>query len=153
MIAGRALPLSIALLIPLALGGCREPPDVVLQNARDDLADLNKTGCGDKARIGEAIEAFARHVEPRAAAILRKAPEIEKTSSGLFTVFETCKPPPTVLPPGDIAGIDIGERRSVVKVKKPGSKTESDIPFVLVEGRWKVDLLEIPAFRASIQVQ
>lgn len=151
----RAVFAPIAVLIaPLAImAGCREAPESVLQSARDSLADLNKTSCGDKDRLGDALAAFAQFAEPKSANIIKLAPEVAKRSSGQFNVFVTCKPPPTIIPPGEVSKIDSGDKRTVLILRKPGSKAEVEVPLVLVEGRWKLDLLEMPTFTKAIQLQ
>ena len=136
----------------LALAACRDPPELVLQNARESLADLNKTACSAKERLPEAIADFSRFVEPKAAKIIALAPEVEKRSTGQFTVFVTCKPPPTIIPDGDVIKVEIGEKRSVVRLKKKSGKGEAEVPLVLVDGHWKLDLLEMESFAKAIQL-
>lgn len=144
------LPALLAVLSMLA--ACRDPPETVLQNARDSLAELNKTACSAKERLPEAIDDFAKHVEPRAASIIRKAPEVGLRSAGQFGVFVTCKPPPGIIPDGDVVKVDAGDKRAIVRLKKKTGKGENEVPMLLVDGHWKLDLLAIPAFAKSMQL-
>ncbi len=149
----RPQPTLLAVALALTMAACRDPPELVLQNARDALADLGKIACSNQDQLPDAIENFAQYVEPRAAGLLRTAPSVEKKSTGQFTVFVTCKPPPAVLPDGEVVKVDMGEKRSVVRLKKKKGKGEVEVPLVLVDGRWKLDLLEMPTFGAAIQLQ
>ncbi len=149
----RRSPTLLAVAVALSLAACRDPPEIVLQSARDALADLGKIACSNQDQLPDAIENFAQYVEPRAAGLLRTAPQVEKKSTGQFTVFVTCKPPPTVLPDGEVVKVELGEKRSVVRLKKKKGKGEFEVPMVLVEGHWKLDLLEMPTFGAAIQLQ
>ncbi|MBM4345520.1 MAG: hypothetical protein FJ100_19280 [Deltaproteobacteria bacterium] len=144
--------LAVAVVAAAVLSSCRDSPELVLQNARDALADLGKVACSNQDQLPEAIENLAQYVEPRAAGLLRTAPAVEKKSTGQFTVFATCKPPPNVLPDGDVVRVELGEKRSVVRLKKRKGKGEVEVPMVLVDGHWKLDLLEMPTFGAAIQL-
>ncbi|MBM4345466.1 MAG: hypothetical protein FJ100_19005 [Deltaproteobacteria bacterium] len=145
--------LAVAIVATASLAACRDPPELVLQNARDALADLGKIACSNQDQLPDAIENFAQYVEPRAAGLLRTAPSVEKKSTDQFTVFVTCKPPPGVLPDGEVAKVEQADKRSVVRIKKKKGKGEVEVPMVLVDGHWKLDLLEMPTFGAAIQLQ
>lgn len=147
---------SIALVIALAatLAGCRDSPELVLQNARDSLAEVNKTACGNKERLADALQDLSKYVEPRAAALIRSAPDVEKTSSGQFKVFVTCKPPPSVLPQGEVAKIDQpSEVTAVLRLQGKAGKPGPEVPMVLIDGRWKIDLLEMDSFTQAIKTK
>jgi hypothetical protein len=138
----------------LLLAGCRDSPELVLLNARDALAEVNKTSCGNKDRLNDALAELAKFVEPRAAGLINAAPEVEKTSSGQFKVFVTCKPPPSVLPAGEIVKVEeTSDTTAVVKVKGKSAKSQVDVPMVLVQGRWKIDLLEMDSFAQAIKTR
>ena len=147
---------TIALVIALsvAAAGCRDSPELVLQNARDSLAEVNKTACGNKERLADALQGFSKYVEPRAAALIRSAPDVEKTSSGQFKVFVTCKPPPSVLPAGEVQKIEqMSDIAALVRLQGKAGKPGADVPMVLVEGRWKIDLLEMESFIQAIKTR
>lgn len=145
----------IAALIALAglATACREPPETVLQNARDALAELNKVGCKDHDRLSDALDNLAQYVEPRAARLILAAPEVDRTSTGQFKVFVTCKPPPTVLPPGEVVKVEAEPTVARVWVKGKGSKANIAIPMQLVQGRWKLALLDMESFAQAIRVR
>ncbi len=147
---------SIALVIAMAaaLAGCRDSPELVLLNARDSLAELNKTACGNKERLADALQDLSKYVEPRAAALIRSAPDVEKSSSGQFKVFVTCKPPPSVLPPGEVVKVDQpSEITAILKLQGKSGKPGAEVPMVLVDGRWKIDLLEMESFTQAIKTK
>lgn len=147
---------SIALVIALATGvtGCRDSPELVLQNARDSLAEVNKTACGNKERLGDALQDLSKYIEPRAAALIRSAPDVEKSSSGQFKVFVTCKPPPSVLPPGEVVKVEQpSEITAFIKLQGKAGKPGPEVPMVLIDGRWKIDLLEMESFTQAIKTK
>lgn len=148
--------LSIAPLIALAAlsTGCRDSPELVLLNARDSLAEVNKTACGNKERLADALQDLSKYVEPRAAALIRSAPDVEKTSSGQFKVFVTCKPPPSVLPQGEVAKVEqLSEVTVLLRLQGKAGKPGPEVPMVLVDGRWKIDLLEMDSFLQAIKTK
>jgi hypothetical protein len=152
---GRPHLLVIALVIALVLlaTGCREPPETVLQNARDALGALGKISCGDKERLQDGLDELARYVEPKAAKLLLAAPDVARTSTGQFSVFVTCKPPPTVIPVGEVVKVEAEATVAKVWVKGKGSKGNLLIPMQLVDGRWKIALLDMDSFAAAIRVR
>lgn len=150
----RPTPIAAAIAALALLSGCRDSPELVLINARDALAELNKTSCGNKERLSDALAELAKYVEPRAAGLITAAPEVEKTSSGQFKVFVTCKPPPSVLPVGEIIKVEeSSDTTAVVKVKGKSAKSQVDVPMVLVQGRWRIDLLEMDSFAQAIKTR
>lgn len=149
----RRWPIAVLIALALTASACREPPETVLQNARDALNALGKIPCGDKERLQEGLGELARYVEPKAAKLIQAAPEVGRTSTGQFTVFVTCKPPPTVLPAGEVVKVEAEPTVAKVWVKGKGSKGNLMIPMQLVEGRWKIALLDMDSFTAAIRVR
>ncbi len=148
------LPIAPVIAALVLLAGCRDSPELVLLNARDALAELNKTSCGNKDRLSDALADLAKYVEPRAAGLITAAPEVEKNSSGQFKVFVTCKPPPSVLPAGEVVKVEeTSDTTAVVKVKGKSAKSQVDVPMVLVQGRWKIDLLEMESFAQALKTR
>lgn len=151
----RVKPLLRCLLLTTAalLSGCRDAPSEVLDQARNALAEVNRIPCNKAEPLQEALVALSQHLEPRAAALLLAAPQVERAASGQFKVFASCKPPPSILPMGEVLKSEVGERVARVTVQAKGHKHGVMVPMVLVDGRWKIALLDMESLERAIAVQ
>lgn len=125
-----------SLLLLILLTACRESPADVVQHARDALAAKDDA-------------AFAALCEPRAAALLQAGPVAVAQSGRVFKVFRDGRPTQRLLPDGEIASVDENGHRAIVVVrsKKPGGR----VPLRLVDGAWRIDLLEMPQFADAVR--
>ncbi len=119
----------------LLLTACRDAPDVVLDQARNALAAKDDA-------------AFLALCEPRAAALLTAAPAVVAQSGRVFRVLRDGRPTARLLPDGEVAAVEENGHRAVVvtRSKKPASR----VPMRLVDGQWRIDLLEMPQFAEAI---
>jgi len=129
------LPLSCLALLALC-AGCRDAPAEVLGNARNALAARNEVQ-------------FLALVEPRAAALLRNMPEVMNKSGRQYKVLRDGKPGSNLLPKGDVADVVESGKRAVVVVKQ--GRAASQVPMRLIEGQWRIDLLEMDSFHEAIR--
>jgi hypothetical protein len=149
----RAFSLHLAALLAAStLAGCREPPDEVLGHARDALAEVNRISCSKSEQLQDALQDLGRHLEPRAAALVQAAPQVERGSSGQFKVFATCKPPPSILPAGEVLQVETQQQTARVVVQAKGKKSGVVVPMVLVDGRWKIALLDMDSMAQALAV-
>lgn len=119
------------------LAGCRDAPDVVLASARNALQSRDEAG-------------FLGLLEPRAAAFLRTVPSVVSKSGRVFKILRDGKPGANLLPKGDVVDVvETGPRAVVVKVRQ--GKMEAKVPMRLVEGQWRIDLLEMDSFYQQIR--
>ena len=129
--------LPFALLLTLtALVGCRDAPEVVYGNARLALQARDDAG-------------FLDLLEPRSRALLESAPDVVSQSGRAFRVLRDGKPSPALLPKGEVKeAVERGRRAEVVVVQ--GNRKVA-VPMRLVEGQWRIDLLDMDAFYANLR--
>ncbi len=119
----------------LLLTACRDEPADVLDHARAALAAKDDA-------------AFLGLCEPRAAALLTAAPTVVNQSGRVYKVLRDGRPTARLLPDGDVVSVEENGHRAIVttRSKKPASR----VPMRLVEGQWRIDLLEMPQFAEAI---
>lgn len=136
MTTRRGLILLPVLSAALLLVGCRDAPDVVLTEARQALAQRD-------------TETFLDLLEPRAAALLRAAPQVVSRSGSVYKVLREGKPTASLLPKGEIADVVETGHRAVVVLKAGGTKAQ--VPMRLCQGQWRIDLLEMDTFYRALR--
>ena len=124
------------LLLTVFLTACRDDPATVLDQARVALAAKDDA-------------AFLALCEPRAAALLTAAPTVVAQSGRVFRVLRDGRPSARLLPDGEVDSVVENGHRAIVQTrsKKPASR----VPMRLVQGQWRIDLLEMPQFAEAIQ--
>ncbi|MSP91835.1 MAG: hypothetical protein EXR79_08575 [Myxococcales bacterium] len=129
------LPLAMSLAL-FALVACRDAPEIVYGNARQALQSRDDA-------------AFLDLLEPRSRTLLEAAPGVVSQSGRAFRVLRDGKPSPALLPKGEVKeAIERGRRAEVVVVQ--GNRKVS-VPMRLVEGQWRIDLLDMDAFYANLR--
>lgn len=123
---------ALAILLP----ACREDPAQVLVDARNAL-------------VAKDDAAFLALCEPRAAELLTAAPKVVAQSGRVFKVLREGRPTARLLPNGEVLAVEENGHRAVVVTasKKPGGR----VPMRLVDGQWRIDLLEMPQFADAIR--
>jgi hypothetical protein len=118
--------------------GCRDAPEVVFSEAKLALQQHDEAG-------------FMALVEPGAHAFLTAATDVVGKSGRVFRVLKDGKPSPALLPKGEVKDvIERGNRAEVIVVQ--GSQ-KAIVPMRLVEGQWRIDLLEMTSFQAAVKPQ
>jgi hypothetical protein len=119
----------------ILLSACRDEPADVLDQARAALAAKDDG-------------AFLALCEPHAAAILTAAPGVVNQSGRVYKVLRDGRPTARLLPDGEVVSVEENGHRAIVvtRSKKPASR----VPMRLVEGQWRIDLLEMPQFADAI---
>ncbi len=122
--------------IVLLLSACRADPADVLGAARRALASRDDA-------------AFLALCEPRAAELLTAASNVVAQSGHVFKVLRDGRPTPRLLPDGEVLTVEENGHRAIVvtRSRKPGGR----VPMRLVEGQWRIDLLEMPQFADAIR--
>lgn len=123
------------LLVGVALCGCRDDPVDVLAQARTALATKDEA-------------TFLELLEPRAASLLRAAPATVSKSGQRFKVLRSGKVSAELIPKGEVVDTIESGKRAVVVVKSTTGKF--DVPLRLVEGKWRLDLLEMDTFYTAV---
>jgi hypothetical protein len=125
----RAMP--VLLLLTIALAGCRDAPEIVLAEARQALQARDEP-------------AFVSLVEPRAAELLARSNDVVAKSGHTWKVLRDGRPAPTMLPKGEVSTVVENGKRAVVIVQQ--GTQQGQVPMRLVQGQWKIDLLEMDTF-------
>lgn len=128
--SGRHVPIALLLLAATA-AACRDEPEVVVQDARDALA-------------ANDVDGFLALCEPRLAAFLREAEQVQRQSGRALKVLRDGRPRSTLLPKGEIGDTEEAGKRAVVVVRL--GDVQEKVPLRLVRGRWKLDLMETERF-------
>ena len=125
-----------AFALVVFLSACRDDPAEVLDQARNALAAKDEA-------------AFLALCEPRAAELLTAAPQVVAQSGRVFKVLRDGRPSARLLPDGEVATVEENGHRAIVltRSKKPGGR----VPMRLVDGQWRIDLLEMPQFAEAIR--
>ncbi len=124
------------LTLTAAIAGCRDAPDEVLADARQALQDRDEAG-------------FVRLVEPRAAGLLARSHEVVAKSGHTWKVLRDGRPGPTLLPKGNVSAVVENGKRAVVIVQQ--GTQQGQVPMRLVQGQWRLDLLEMDTFYQLVQ--
>lgn len=120
------------LILPFfLLVACRDDPATVLQKARNALAAKDDA-------------AFIALCEPHAAELLKRAPEVVAQSGRVYKVLRDGRPTAHLLPDGEVLEVTEMGHRAVVLTKS--AKTANRVPMRLVDGQWRIDLVEMPQF-------
>ena len=127
--------LLIALALVAACLGCREKPEIVFIQARDSLKSKD-------------VEGFLDLCTPRTKRFLERSEEVAKKSGRSFKVLRDASPSARLLPKGDVSDVVAQGHRCIVVVRK-GRRT-SQVPMLLVQGQWRIDLLEMDTFLAAV---
>lgn len=125
----------IAAAVLTLLGGCRDEPQVVIENARTALEQNDQDG-------------FLQLVTPRTADFLRQAKRVHRRSGKNFKVLRAGPPTTVILPKGDLMEPVIDGQLCTVMAKK-GTAREPVI-LRLVRGQWRIDLLEMQSMRTQL---
>lgn len=121
----------VLLLLACLLTGCRDAPELVLAEARQALQARDEP-------------AFVKLIEPRAADLLARSSEVVAKSGHTWKVLRDGRPAPTLLPKGDVSTVLENGKRAVVIVQQ--GTQQGLVPMRLVQGQWKIDLLEMDTF-------
>ena len=116
------------LLFAVALWGCRDEPRVVLTNARQALQNKDEA-------------TFLGLLEPRSRALLEDAARVGKTSGHNWKVLHENLNSPLLLPKGEVVGEPVESGKMAVVMVNQGAVTRR-VPMRLVQGQWRIDLLE-----------
>ena len=135
MTLDRALRLLLLPTAALLLCQCRDAPDVVLTEARQAL-------------VQKDTEAFLLLLEPKAAALLRAAPQVVSRSGSVYKVLRDGKPTGVLLPKGEVVDVVETGHRAVVVVK---GTEKAQVPMRLCDGQWRIDLLEMDTFYRALR--
>lgn len=131
------LPWGALVALTLLCAACREAPEAIYEQARDALA-------------AEDVEGFASLLVPNAAQVVRRAPAVQASSRKRFSALGG-KLSPRLLPPGDIEERRVAGARCVLTVVD--GDDEVDVPLLLVDGRWRIDLFALPTWREVVGVE
>lgn len=130
--SSRAPTTARLLLLAVLCAGCRDDPAVVFAEARQALQSRDEP-------------AFLRLLEPRSAALLRASDKVIAKSGRAWKVLRDGRPSPALLPKGDIVGEPIENGREAVVMVHQGV-VQRRVPMRLVQGQWRIDLLEMDTF-------
>ena len=138
-------PQLLALLITAAtlFGGCRDNPEIVLQQARDALQNKDDAG-------------FIALVDPPSRRFLTRARDVVRLSGQTYEVLGATGFATSLLPTGtlvedtqdgDYCMVATGHL-CMVEVKKGRSSVR--VPMRLVRGKWRIALLEMDPFLNTV---
>lgn len=125
-----------ATALAAALAACRADPATVVDAARAALAAKDDA-------------AFRALCEPKAAKLLAEAEAAVARSGRVYRVLQGGHPTARLLPEGEVVSVDeLGHRAVVVtRSKKPSPR----VPLRLIDGQWRIDLLEMPQFAEALR--
>jgi hypothetical protein len=116
------------------LWGCRDDPRAVLGDARQALKNRDEA-------------AFLALLEPRSRALLEDAARVGKRSGQTWKVLNDSLISAGLLPKGEVVGEPVDNGQQAVVMVNQGSVTRR-VPLRLVQGQWRIDLLETDTFWA-----
>jgi hypothetical protein len=124
----------VRLFLPVLvlLTACRDDPRVVLETARQALDNRDET-------------AFLATLEPRSRALLEQAERVGKQSGHSWKVLRDGRPTAALLPKGEVSGEPVVNGHVAVVMVNQGMVTKR-VPMRLVQGQWRLDLLESDSF-------
>jgi hypothetical protein len=130
--------IGAGIAVVFACVGCRDAPEVVFAEAKLALQQRDEAG-------------FVALLEPGAQAFLAAATDVVGKSGRVFRVLKDGKPSPALLPKGEVKDvIERGKRAEVIVVQ--GSQ-KAIVPLRLIDGQWRIDLLEMTSFQATVKPQ
>jgi len=143
MFASRPQLLVLALLASVLLSGCRDNPEIVLQEARDALKSRDEA-------------AFLARLDPPSRAFLLQSQDVVRLSGQTYEVLGATGFAPDLLPSGEfVEDTDDGDfcivatgNLCMVEVKK--GRNSVRVPMRLVRGQWRIAMLEMEPFLKAV---
>jgi outer membrane murein-binding lipoprotein Lpp len=130
------IPWGIAVVALTLLAGCRDSPEDVIAQARQTLAAKDDAG-------------FLTLLEPKSAAFLQAAPDVVNKSGKVYRVLRDGRPTTALLPKGE--AVEVVEQGTLAVVMFKQGQETARVPLRLIEGQWRIDLLESDLFLQALQ--